>query len=280
MNFNKIIIYTLMYFSLISGQFTEVSVNVDYNNVNENQIFIFENFKQEIQSYFINNYFFDEPEELDMFLDINIIIENINNKGGEKLITAQILFSNQKDLHLFSKSFDFTYQKNQALYKSEIFHPLTSLLTYYAYLHIAYELDTYEYLGGNKYFMKAQNIASDGKSSLYPKNWQTRLKKLRRNMENYSYRNIKYNFFTAYDILDIDPENIKEAYKFYDDFYEFIIEYDEYYGYSKPLTHFLNAYNKDIVIIAKKLEYNKVIDFLLLYDNSNEQIYQKYYENK
>ena len=279
MNFNKIIIYTIIYFSLITGQFTEISVNVDYNNVNENQIFIFENFKQEIQSYFINNYFFDEPEELDMFLDINIIIENINSKGGEKLITAQILFSNQKDLHLLSKSFDFAYQKNQALYKSEIFHPLTSLLTYYAYLYIAHELDTYEYLGGNKYFMKAQNIASDGKSSLYPKNWQTRLKKLRRNMENYSYRNIKYNFFNAYDILDIDSENIKEAYKFYDTFYEFIIEYDEYYGYSKPLTHFLNAYNKDIVIIAKKLQYGKLIDFLLLYDNSNEHIYQKYYDN-
>ena len=279
MKFNKIIIFTIIWFSLTYSQFTEVLVNVDYTNVNENQVFIFENFEQELQSYFLNNYFFDEPDDLEMLLDVNVVIENINNKGGEKLITAQILFSNKKDQHLFSKSFDFTYHKNQALYKSEIFHPLTSLLTYYAYLHIAHELDTYEYLGGNKYFMKAQNIASDGKSSLYSKNWSKRLKKIRRDMENYTYRNVKYNFFTSYDILNADPSNIKAAYKFYNEFYEFIIEYDEYYGYSKPLTHFLNAYNQDIVYIAKQLEYVKIIDFLLLYDESNEDIYKKYYEN-
>ena len=279
MKFNKIIIFTIIWFSLTYSQFTEVLVNVDYTNVNENQVFIFENFEQELQSYFLNNYFFDEPDDLEMLLDVNVIIENINNKGGEKLITAQILFSNKKDQHLFSKSFDFTYHKNQALYKSEIFHPLTSLLTYYAYLHIAHELDTYEYLGGNKYFMKAQNIASDGKSSLYSKNWSKRLKKIRRDIENYTYRNVKYYFFTAYDILNADPSNIKAAYKFYNEFYEFIIEYDEYYGYSKPLTYFLNAYNQDIVHIAKQLEYVKIIDFLLFYDESNEDIYKKYYAN-
>ena len=98
-------------------------------------------------------------------------------------------------------------------------------------------------------------------------------------MENYTYRNIKYNFFTAYDILASDSHNIKEANIFYDDFYEFIIEYDEYYGYSKPLSHFLNAYNRDIVKISRKLGNTKIIDFLLLYDKSNEHIYQKYYEN-
>ena len=98
-------------------------------------------------------------------------------------------------------------------------------------------------------------------------------------MENYTYRNVKYNFFTAYDILNADPSNIKAAYKFYNEFYEFIIEYDEYYGYSKPLTYFLNAYSQDIVHIAKQLEYVKIIDFLLFYDESNEDIYKKYYAN-
>ena len=221
----------------------------------------------------------DDPDELELILDINIIIENINSRGGEKIITAQMIFSNQKDSHLFSKSFDFVYQKNEALYKSEIFHPLTSLLNYYAYLHIAYELDAYQYLGGNQYFIKAQNIASNGKSSLYPKNWQTRLQKLRREQENYTYRNLKYNFFTAYDILELDETNIKEGYKFYDNFYEAIIEYDAYYGYSKPLIQFLNAYNLDIVDIAKELRFNTIIDFLSIYDESNRPIYQKYYQD-
>jgi len=279
MKFYKIFIFTNILCCIIYAQFTEVYVKIDYSNVNESKQFIFENFDQEIQSYFINNYFFDEPDQLGLVLDINIIIENINYKGSEKIITAQILFSNKKDQHLFSKSFDFTYQKNQALYKSEIFHPLTSLLSYYAYLHIAHELDTYEYLGGNKYFMKAQNIASDGKASLYPKNWQTRLKKIRRDLENYTYRNIKYNFFMTYDILQTDETKIKEALNFYNVFYNLILEYEEYYGYSKPLTHFLNAYAMDVVTIAQHLQFNKIIEFLIIYDQSNKTIYQKYYQD-
>ena len=51
MKFNKIIIFTIIWFSLTYGQFTEVLVNVDYTNVNENQVFIFENFEQEINGF-------------------------------------------------------------------------------------------------------------------------------------------------------------------------------------------------------------------------------------
>ena len=279
MKLYKIFILLIVCYCQVYAQFTEVYVNIDYGNISENELFVFENFEQEIKSYFTNNYFFDEPEGLEMLLDLNIIIENINYRGGEKIITAQILFSNKMDQHFFSKSFDFIYHKNQALYKSEIFQPLTSLLTYYAYLHIAHELDTYEYLGGNKYFMKAQNIAAEGKTSLFSKNWQTRLKKLRRDLENHTYRNIKYNFFTTYDILETDREKIEEAYNFYNNFYKLIIEYDEYYGYSKPLSYFLNAYNEEIVYIAQILKFKKIVDFLLIYDESNKSIYQKFYEN-
>tara|TARA_Y100001970_G_scaffold115989_1_gene144425 strand:+ start:147 stop:986 length:840 start_codon:yes stop_codon:yes gene_type:complete len=279
MKLNKIFIISLIYITFTYTQFTEVFVNVEYSNVSANELFFVENLEQEIESYFINNYFFDDADELNIELDINMIIENINTKGGEKIITAQMLFSNKKDNHLFSKSFDFTYQKNEALYKSEMFHPLASLLNYYAYLHIAYELDGYQYLGGNQYLVKAQNIASDGKGSLYPKNWQSRLKKLRREQENYTYRDLKYNFFTAYDILEKDITNIKEGYKFYQNFYQTLIEYDEYYGYSKPLTHFLSAYNQEIVRIAQILNFDEIIDFLLLFDSDNQHIYQQYYEN-
>ena len=106
-----------------------------------------------------------------------------------------------------------------------------------------------------------------------------RLKKLRREQENYTYRDLKYNFFTAYDILEKDITNIKEGYKFYQNFYQTLIEYDEYYGYSKPLTHFLSAYNQEIVRIAQILNFDEIIDFLLLFDSDNQHIYQQYYEN-
>ena len=279
MKFYQFIIYSIIFSSLVMTQFTEVSVNIDYSNVNENKTFIFENFQQELTSYFVNNHFFDESENLDMVLNAHMIIENINEKGGEKIVSAQILFSNQLDVHLFTKSFDFIYNKSEALYKSEIFHSLASLLNCYAYLQIAYELDTYKYLGGNKYFLKAENIASDGKNSMYSKNWQTRLKKIRREKGNHTYRALRYNFFVVADqLLFSEDPNYDEANNFYKNFYNSIIEYEEYYGYSKPLTQFLNTYNEEIVTMAKHLQFDEIINYLLIYDEANQHIYQKYYE--
>ena len=74
------------------SQFTEVFVNMDYSNINENEMFIFENFDLEIQSFFTNNYFYEEPDELEINLDINFIIENINNVGSEKIINELIKY--------------------------------------------------------------------------------------------------------------------------------------------------------------------------------------------
>ena len=260
-------------------QFTNVVIKIDYSNINEQEMFLFENFEEELRGYFLNNYFFDEPDKLDLMLDMLMVVENINNKGGEKIISSQILFSNQRDQHHVSHSFDFVYNKGEALYKTEIFHSLTSLLTCYAYLQIAYELDTYEYLGGNKYFLKAQSIASDGKNSMYSRNWQTRLKKIRKEAENYIYRELRYNFWSTIDALEAEPPNYELANNVYNNFYETILAYEEYYGYSKPLSQFLNAYNLEIVLLAKKLKFNKIIDYLSIYDESNKHIYQKYYNN-
>ena len=43
----------------------------------------------------------------------------------------------------------------------------------------------------------------------------------------------------TYDALELDEDpNYKEALKFYANFYESILQYEEYYGYTKPLTQF------------------------------------------
>ena len=279
MNLNKIIILFLTILSICTAQFSNVIIDIDYSNISENEMFIFENFDYEIKSYFTNNDFFDDPDELELTLDILFIIESINNRGGEKIISAQILFSNQKDQQHYSKSFDFSYNKGEALYKTAMFHPLTSLLNCYAYLQIAYELDTYEYLGGNKYFLKAQNIASDAKNSSFSRNWQARLKKIRKQTEQHIYREIRYNFWVVQDALDVTPIKFEEANNFLNKLYISISDYDEYYGYSKPLTQFLNAYCYEIVKSAKKLNSQQIIDYLSIYDDSNSVIYQKYYQD-
>ena len=109
MKLYKIIILLVSLSTIYFAQFSEVLIDIDYSNISEKEMFIFENFEDEIKAYFKNNYFFDDPDELSITLDIHMVIENINNKGGEKIISAQILFSNQKDQHHYSKGFDLSW---------------------------------------------------------------------------------------------------------------------------------------------------------------------------
>ena len=74
MKFYKLIIFIGICMSMIKAQFTDISINIDYSNINENEMFIFQNFDEEIKNYFLNNYFFDEKADLELIIDINMII--------------------------------------------------------------------------------------------------------------------------------------------------------------------------------------------------------------
>ena len=78
MKLYKIIILLVIIPSIYIAQFSEVLIDIDYSNISEKEMFIFENFESEIQAYFMNNYFFDDPDELEITLDIHIVIENVN----------------------------------------------------------------------------------------------------------------------------------------------------------------------------------------------------------
>ena len=60
MKFYKLIIFSAILISISSAQFDEVYIQMDYVNVDENQMFIFENFEDEIRNYFLINHFLDE----------------------------------------------------------------------------------------------------------------------------------------------------------------------------------------------------------------------------
>tara|TARA_B100000579_G_scaffold207032_1_gene169109 strand:- start:83 stop:466 length:384 start_codon:yes stop_codon:yes gene_type:complete len=121
MKLYKIIILLFIIPSIYIAQFSEVLIDIDYSNISEKEMFIFENFESEIQAYFMNNYFFDDPDELEMTLDMHIVIENVNTKGGETIISAQILFSNQKDQTITQKVLIFYIIEERRYIKQKCF---------------------------------------------------------------------------------------------------------------------------------------------------------------
>lgn len=95
---------------------------------------------------------------------------------GSNAYTAQLFLGSQRPvyksqknsamLRMFDDSWDFTYTKNQPLYRDESrFDPMTSFLNFYMYLVLGYDFDSYSPpLSGTTYFQKAITICGSAPS--------------------------------------------------------------------------------------------------------------------
>ena len=262
--------------ALIFPQFQEVNVIIDTRQVRENKQFIFESLGNDVSQYLTNNKFIDNAFELELFLDIHFIIESYSSSGNNKIVNAQMILTNQADQHFYAKGVDFPYTKGQSLTFSPIFSPLTSVLDYYANLFIATELDTYDYLGGDSYFVKSDEITNSGRSSDYPRGWENRKKKTTKLKENRHLRSIRFNYFAVQDILNSEEINIKSINNHLEECIEGLDSIVEIYGNDRNTSLFLKIYGKDLAQLFDNYKLSHAIKILNIVDPDNHAIYSKF----
>ena len=262
--------------SIIFPQFEEVNVMIDTRQVRENDRFVFESLGDDVSQYLTNNKFIDNAFDLEIFLDIHFIIESYSSSDNKKIVNAQMILTNQGDQHYYAKGVDFPYSKGQALIFSPMFSQLTSILDYYASLFIATELDTYDYLGGDTYFVKSDEITNSGRSSDYSRGWEIRKKKAKKIKENRHLRSIRFHYFTIQDILyseDIDTKSIMIHLEECIDDLDSILEI---YGNERNTSQFLNVYGKSLSQLFEQFNLIYAIQILDKLDPDNHSIYSKF----
>ncbi|MDR3667585.1 MAG: DUF4835 family protein [Ignavibacteriaceae bacterium] len=110
---------------------------------------------------------------------MNILFQTADNPN----YTAQVIVSSQRPLYHSSQnslmlnvndgSWRFTYQKDQPLNSNQsIYDPITSFLDYYAFVIIGLDADSYDKLGGTRYFSKALDLVNLGSTSAFSDGWQ------------------------------------------------------------------------------------------------------------
>src|ERR1035437_3708039 len=110
---------------------------------------------------------------------MNILFQTADNPN----YTAQVIVSSQRPLYQSTQnslmlnvndgSWRFTYQKDQSLNSNQsIYDPITSFLDYYAYVIIGLDADSYDKLGGTRYFLKALDLVNLGATSAFSDGWQ------------------------------------------------------------------------------------------------------------
>ena len=270
-------LFTIMLLaSLIFPQFEEVNVVIDTRQVRENDRFIFDSLDDDVSQYLTNNKFTDNAFELELYLDIHFVIESYSSSDNKKIVNAQMILTNQADQHFYAKGVDFPYSKGQALSFSTMFSPLTSVLDYYANLFIATELDTYDYLGGDTYFVKSDDISNSGRSSDYSRGWENRKKKAKKLKENRHLRAIRYHYFAVQDILNSEEIVTKNIVAHLEECIDDLISILEIYGNDRNTTLFLKVYGKDLALLFKYYKLTHAIQILDEIDPDNHSIYSKF----
>jgi len=153
---------------------------------------------------------------------------------------------------------------------------IISLLNYYAFIFIASELDTYDYLSGTGFYSQAIELASLGKNSDWSIGWDERWKKARKIKSNEYLRSMRFNFFSAMDALSIEKINVNLIKSSMNSFYEDLDKLDKKIGNDKETLHFLKAYHNQIAELCSALKMKDALQLLILYDSDHKDVYALY----
>lgn len=177
MRYILILLFSMLHWASISQELNcNLKINSDMIQGSNKSVFIT---LEKSASEFVNNrkwtdlsYAVNERIECNM----NIIISKVE----EDLYSAEIQVQSRRPVYnsgynttLFNfrdNDFVFTYKEFEVLDFNEnvITSNLTAVLTYYVYLIIGYDMDSYSRLGGTPYFQAAEQIVSASQSLDFP----------------------------------------------------------------------------------------------------------------
>ena len=270
MNYIKIFISLLTITSYIFSQFTEVKINLNKDRLQKSINNELDNFETTIENYILNSEFAPDAMDIDFYIEFLFVFEGISDKGNQKLFNTQILATNGSDQQFFSKGVEFSYYPGQTLFYNSQFESLRSLIDYYCLMVIAGDLDTYDFLGGEKYYKIAEDIALKGKESSYNRGWDDRKSKSEFIKSNHSLRKAKLSFFIANDLYKTEDKNII---KYLIDFHKSIMDIDNDIGSDKDTKIFLKSHSKTIgLLLSSESMYSEILDLIYYYDDLNETL--------
>ena len=270
MNYIKIFVSLLTITSYIFSQFAEVKINLNKDRLQKSINNELDNFETIIENYILNSEFAPDAMDIDFYIEFLFVFEGISDKGNQKLFNTQILATNGSDQQFFSKGVEFSYYPGQSLFYSSQFESLRSLIDYYCLMVIAGDLDTYDFLGGEKYYKIAEDIALKGKESSYNRGWDDRKSKSEFIKSNHSLRKAKLSFFIANDLYKTEDKNII---KYLIDFHKSIMDIDNEIGSDKDTKIFLKSHSKTIgLLLSSESMYSEILDLIYYYDDLNETL--------
>ena len=177
-----ILIITLLLFSLVStGQELNCKVQVISPSLQTSAADkqVFEQLQQSIYDFLNNTRWTTETFKDEEKIECNFLI-NISEQSSAEVFGGSIQVTSRRPVYnsnysstvfnYVDENFKFKYQRGTPLLFSIDQHRtnLTSVLAFYAYMVIAYDYDSFSLEGGQRYFVKAQQVVNNAQTAAEP----------------------------------------------------------------------------------------------------------------
>lgn len=176
----KIIFLIASFFMLNSNLYSQLECKVTLNtdNIQGGYRENLQNFASDIENYINSNKWSSDDFPQKIKCSMNIFF---TTTSGENRYSAQVFIGSQRPIYfgknpsdkntillrIFDDKWEFTYLKNQPIYKNENkFDPLMSFINFYVYLILGFDYDTYSQLSGTNYFQRAMSICNQASGSI------------------------------------------------------------------------------------------------------------------
>ncbi len=258
---------------MLAAQFGTVAVSVDDSQLKENDRRVTQGIDEQIHYFFISTQWDDEYSDLEIPLTVQLFFQSVADKGGQRLYGIQCLFTNGSDQRYFAKSVQFPYSQGQGVsYSPVIFDPLASFLEYFGVLILAGEADTYNILGGTRFYERAREIALRGMSSQYTRGWRQRSETVDILSKNKPLRIAKFHIYDG--LAYLNERNPAEAAIAFD---KMLASLEENY-LQAPREHytsiFLDAHARNLASLPRYIpNRKKILKAMIRLDPDNEDTY-------
>lgn len=275
----KFIFLGLLLFSSISfAQVLNVNVTLDASHLSSDELNILSDFPDKVEQYFNNYEWVEDKFNYDVNCKVRIIIQTVQKKTHEKIYLAQFVITSESGEYFYDKTWEFPYDQSTSLSHFHAqFDPIGHFLDFYAYMILAGELDTNDYLLGNPLYDKAMDIANQGQLSKYPRGWTQRMNMVLviTDARTRPLREVKPDFFQALYLLDEGKrtEAYELAKKVLDDG---IIKVYKVQPNNLYLQFFFNSHYQDLADLFRgfKPDLEKLADI----DSKHRETYRKMME--
>jgi hypothetical protein len=266
----KFLVLLILAGTMAFGQELKINVTVSAPKLKLAEPRVFKTMERSIQEFFNNNKWTDLEFESEESIEGNLQI-TISEEFSASSFSADIIFQCIRPVYnsnyttpvftYVDESLNIKYEELQAIEISNgvYIDDLSSLLSFYAYMIIGIDFDSFSSLGGETYFQLAENVLNAvPSSSINAKTWEARADKkenrywLLENLINPKYRPYRQSMYEYHRMgLDVMADDVDRGKAVMVSALKEMDKVNQSYPYSIFLRGFLDSKRDEIIQIFK-----------------------------